>query len=115
MGNWCNSMRSAYCRIQQGLPIARNLTPDRMKQLEDIGFEWHDQKTSFKKLYDDLVAFKKEFGHCDVTRYYAGISSLGDWCLAMRNGYRRKQKGYKICVNLTPDRIERLEKIGFRW
>ena len=116
LGNWCNSTRSAYRRTQQGLKSDRNLTPDRIKRLEEIGLEWYPDKASFDKRYDDLVAFKKEFGHCNVTRSgYKGISSLGDWCSAMRNAYRRKQNGDKIRVNLSQERIERLEEIGFRW
>jgi len=33
----------------------------------------------------------------------------------MRNAYKKIQKGMKANHNLTQDRIERLEEIGFRW
>ena len=112
LGHWCNAMKSAYNKIQQGLKTDRNLPPDRIKRLEEIGLKWRDKFASFDKHCHDLVEFKKEFGHCNVPTNY---KSLGSWCCSLRTAYRGKQKGNKIRMNLSPGIIERLEEIGFKW
>ena len=44
-----------------------------------------------------------------------GNPSLGYWCNNMRSAYDKIQKGMKANANLSQDRIERLEKIGFHY
>ena len=42
---------------------------DRIDQLEEIGFKWQIVDSTvdiFEKRYHELVAFKDEFGHCNV-------------------------------------------------
>ena len=40
LGNWCNTVRSAYNKIQQGQTPKINLTQDQIERLEEIGFKW---------------------------------------------------------------------------
>ena len=124
LGHWYNAMRCAHNRIKKGSKTDRNLSPsktdrnlspDRIERLEDFFFKWHVHDASFEKRCHELVAFKKEFGHCNVPRSYKGNPSLRNWCNIMRNAYSKKQKGNKIRSNLSQDRIERLEEIGFEW
>ena len=72
---------------------------------------------SFEERCGQLLAFKDEFGHCNVpTGYSAGPSlGLGQWCKDMRSSYEQIQEGKPSMSNLSQDRIERLEKIGFKW
>jgi len=72
-------------------------------------------KTIFDKWCNQLLRFKEEFGHCNVPQRYSGNPSLGKWCNDMRNAYKKIQKGMKAHRNLSQDRIERLEEIGFQW
>lgn len=53
---------------------------------------------------DELKAFRAEFGHCNVKQI---CGSLGPWVSNQRASYAKKQ--------LTQDRIEALESIGFEW
>jgi len=116
LGHWCKSMRHAYNRTQKGLETRGvNLQPYRIEQLEEIGFKWHAHDASFHKRCHELMAFRKEFGHCNVPRTYQDIPSFGIWCDSMSYAYRRLQKGKKIRSNLSQDRIKRLEEIGFKW
>jgi len=95
-----------------------NRSQDRIKRLEEIGFEWQVLKTYFDKIFEkhcrELTSFKEEFGHCNVPLRYAGNPSLGQWCSQMRNAYKKIQKGMNSESNLLQDRIERLEDIGFQ-
>lgn len=40
LGSWCANMRTAYRRKQQGKPPLFRITEDRIKILEDLGFEF---------------------------------------------------------------------------
>jgi len=106
-------MRIAYKNIQKGMKTDRNLSQDRMKHLEEIGFQWQRVEV-FEKRCRELIAFKKEFGHCNVPQRYADNPSLGQWCHNMRSAYKKVQKGMQATRNLSQDRIERLEEIGFQ-
>ena len=118
LGEWSGKMRFYYKKIQKGMPVNQCLTQDRIKRLEEIGFQWipKDLDEQFEQRCRDLEAFKSEFGHCDVPKAY--YRSLGQWCIGYRTAYRRlKTNGEKPkqgCY-ISQDRIERLEKIGFQW
>ena len=117
LGRWCKTMRTSYKNIQKGLKAGRNLSPDMIERLEEIGFQWqgvnHDE--IFEKHCRELMAFKEEFGHCTVPQSFANNPSLKHWCNNMRAAYKKIQKGMKADYNLSEDRIERLEEIGFQW
>ena len=69
----------------------------------------------FEKRCCELIAFKEEFGHCNVPVKYSDNQSLGKWCNNTRKAYERIQKKLKPVFKLTPKRIQRLEEIGFQW
>jgi len=76
-----------------------NLSEGRIERVEEIGFKWQVLRTDYDKAFEkhccDLTSIKEEFGHCNVTRNYAGNPSLGKWCSDIRNTYNRIQKGLK--------------------
>ena len=116
LGQWCNTMRSAYKKIQQGQKPKKNLTQDQIERLEEIGFKWKlANTTTFEQRCHDLEAYKNEFGHCNVPRQYSANPSLGTWCNTMRYAYNQIQQGQTPSSNLTPDQIARLEDAGFIW
>ena len=69
----------------------------------------------FEERCVQLLAFKDEFGHCNVPQKFANNTTLGHWCGNMRAAYKKIQKGMKTKLNLSQDSIERLEEIGFQW
>jgi len=77
----------------------------------------HSKDASFEERCNQLLRFKEEFGHCTVPNNYSDNTSLGHWCDMMRTAYSNLQKGRRKVgdINLKPDRIERLEEIGFKW
>jgi hypothetical protein len=64
--------------------------------------------TSFSNTnYRSPLAFKNEFGHCNVQQHYKGTPGLGNWVLGMRRKYREKA--------LPQERIAILDAMGFQW
>ena len=116
-GSWCHKMRYNHNQKLKGKPVSGNIFQHQIKRLEEIGFQWKvsDHVETFEQRCRDLEAFKSEFGHCSVPRSYCEDPSLGTWCSTMRYSYHQKQQGKKPDRKLCQDRIDRLEKIGFRW
>jgi len=56
-----------------------NLSQDRIERLEEIDFQWQgaDYDEAFEKRCRELIAFKEDFGHCNVPQKYADDPSLG--------------------------------------
>jgi len=65
--------------IQKGMKTNRNLSQRRVERLEEIGFQWKGRNGAFEKRCRDLIAFKEEYGDCNVPQKYANNSSLGHW------------------------------------
>lgn len=117
LGHWCENLKTSYNRIQKGLIATFNLSQDRMDRLTEIGFEWPfmDHDGAFEKRCLQLKEYKDEFGHCDIPRSHLKDPSLVTWCNNMRISYYRSKKGMKTNCNISQDRIERLEEIGFKF
>jgi len=87
----------------------------REKVRTDKDNSTQQSKTGFDQRCNQLLRFKEEFGHCNVPCKYADNTSLGYWCGNMRKAYKKKQKETTTTYNLTQDRVEQLEEIGFQW
>ena len=61
----------------------------------------------WEKRFSELVRFKAEHGHCNVPRRWSENPELGRWVAKQQAVYRRGE--------LSPDRVERLEALGFEW
>ena len=129
LGQWCSTMRGYYKKIQNEMITDINLSQDRIDHLEEIGFLWQGVRASkynkrtnnmrgcgiFKERCRELIAFKEEFGHCNVPNNFANNPSLGQWCSTMRGYYKKIQNEMITDINLSQDRIDHLEEIGFLW
>jgi len=97
------------------------LTPARMRQLDDLGFEWSPNRSrargqkTFDERMKDLRAFKDKFGHCNVPREYEDDLSLASWCQIVRMSYWKIKENKNPTKKLTPKEIKQLEDIGFQW
>jgi hypothetical protein len=95
LGRWAGNQR-AY----------KNLSPERKKKLDDLGFVWDLGVRSWGDWLKDLIAYKKEFGDCNVPAKFKTSEkyALGTWV-------RNQRKG----INLTPERKKKLDDLGFIW
>ena len=120
LGQWCSGLRSMYNKIKNGVNhYSRTLTKVRIERLEQIGFLWHvsyNDDGVFEDSCRQLIAFRDEFGHCNVPQKCKANPSLGTWCKVIRSAYSKLQNGLTNHSRaLSQDRIARLEEIGFQW
>src|SRR2546425_760619 len=99
LGKWVVNQRQSK---RQG-----NLTQERFRRLEKIGFVWDPIDAFWEERFAELVRFKQKTGHCNVPYSYPDIPELGVWVRTQRINRRRG--------NLSEGRLRRLEEIGFVW
>jgi superfamily II DNA or RNA helicase len=103
LGRWVSTQRRLRKKDQ--------LSPERMSRLSELGFVWDRLDGAWERAwvqrYQELVAYKNRFGDCNVPKRWCENTTLGLWCGTQRAEYKKGK--------LTPERINRLEKIGFRW
>jgi len=110
--------REGHCRVPRtgGYPLGiwvksqrrrkENLSRDRIRRLDAIGFVWDPHHEQWEEGFDYLLQFKEREGHCRVpARMSEGGYPLGRWV-----GTQRSEK-----EKLSSDRIKRLDTIGFVW
>lgn len=100
LADWVSSQRSAYSRGQ--------LAPDRVRRLDEIGFEWDPIGTRWEEMFQRLVEFKKEHGHTNVLQRSPKYAELATW---VRNQRAAKTHNRPIIAA----RGKRLDEIGFVW
>lgn len=65
------------------------------------------KRESWDIMFQRLLKYKAEHGDCSVPQDYRGIPKLGNWV--------QKQRTLKKSNRLLPDRVERLDVVGFTW
>lgn len=101
LGGWVSNRRGDYKEGQ--------LSPERIKALNSLGFTWDISEEDFQKALDYLKAYKKEFHDCRVRAKFMTEDDfpLGKWVSHRRGDYKKGQ--------LSPERIETLNALGFIW
>lgn len=104
LGKWIGEQR--YHRNNEN-----RLTPERIKLLEDIGFDWGIKRNKWDKMYEWLKNYYTEHGVAyvqrDMSQGYSGnkLNRLNRWC--------GKQIWYNNRGLLPPDKKRLLEDINF--
>ena len=101
LGFWVNHQREAK---SQG-----KLTPEQIEQLEGLGFVWDVWNQWWVQGFEELLAYKDEHGDVLVPCRYETIGEfkLGRWVGSQRFA---KSRG-----KLSPEQIDRLDRLGFVW
>jgi len=99
LGWWLIQVRS---RRRKGL-----LDRGRIRQLDRLGVVWEPNNQKWEDRFADLVAYRAQYGDCNVPGNWSENQRLASWV----HSQRRSQK----LNTLTQDRFERLDKIGFSW
>lgn len=98
------------------------LSQERIDKLDEIGFEWdlshkncfHPNEEAWNLRYEELKAYKKAKGNCNVPVKYPDNPQLGKWVNNQRSLRKKFDKGAKS-PRISRERIEKLDKIGFEW
>lgn len=85
------------------------LTGERIKKLEDIGFVWDVLEEAWENGYRETLKYKQQYGDANALARYKTLDGfeLGGWQSNQRSRY--------IKCKLTKERIKKLEDIGFVW
>jgi hypothetical protein len=95
LGRWVSTQRTV-----------NNLSEERHKRLDGIGFTWDPLTEAWEKGFSHLNLYQEREGHCRVPYgHKEGSYSLGTWVGTQRYG---KDK-------LSEERRKRLDDIGFTW
>jgi hypothetical protein len=82
------------------------MSHDRKQKLDDLGFTWNVLDESWEESFIKLHQFKELNDHCRVPqKFKLDGFKLGSWV-----GHQRSGK-----ENLSPERKQRLDDIGFIW
>lgn len=94
-----------WVRLQ--LHSKNKLSSFKRDKLDAIHFLWnrsgHYWDERWERKYEQLVAFKNKYGHCDVPQKYPQNQGLASWV----NGQRTKQ--------LSAEKKKKLIALGFSW
>jgi len=121
LANWIHCQRKQRKLFDKGEHCV--LTPERIRLLDDINFDWAPSKSGAivkmrQKEFDEeweskfrsLCNYKRKEGHCKPSK---DVPKLGVWCKRMRSLYAKNKAGEK--TTLTQEKTAKLESIGFEF
>jgi hypothetical protein len=110
-GEWPeNRPLGGWVRRQRRLHELNDLRDDRRKALEALGFEFEldgPVMVPWETRYQELVHFRRRFGHCRVPRRRPGSPGLRNWVQTQRYAFHQG--------TLARRRIRALQALGFEW
>ena len=96
LGLWVNNQRMRKSR----------LSTEQISRLDSLGFSWDPHSDQWEEGFSALQKFHAREGHCRVTqRFVLDGTRLGAWV----SNQRQKR------AKLAPERIKRLNSLGFIW
>jgi hypothetical protein len=110
LSQWVKRQRHQRRLRQEGKHS--NLTDEREKLLNDLGFVWDSRAANWDERHEELVMFKVQHGHCKVTsKYGKAYRPLAVWLKRQRHAVREFVKG-KEGTGMTDERVSRLVDVG---
>ena len=95
LGQWVNVQRTKKAEMKT----------KRIALLNGLDFIWDAREYEWERRFSLLVAYKAKFGDCLVKNLSKNNDELETWV-----SIQRSQK-----AKLTPERLDRLNKLGFVW
>ena len=92
----------------RGLPIKYHI-----RALDRIGFVWNSITDQWQSQFDKMLAYKEVHGHCCIPKAFEPDLALGAWVHRQRYFYKLYHEGKPN--QLTAERIELLNSVGFSW
>jgi len=108
LGKWCKQQRAAY---KKGI-----LVEDKIQKLDELGFDFHLAQSAIEKAaktstdevwnqrFEELKEYKEKKGDTNVPHKYG---KLGFWVKNQRELFKTGE--------LTEDRVNKLNELGFSW
>jgi hypothetical protein len=105
LGTWVQRQRQGK-KGKGKMALKCRLTQDRIGRLDKLGFVWNVRESFWDEQFEELKRFHKENGHCVIPTTKTN-ATLKMWCHHQR---QLRKEG-----NLTVDRQEKLDSVGFNW
>jgi len=102
-----NSKLAVWVGVQRQSYKKSKLSKEKVRRLNELGFAWKIHDTYWEAMYQELSAYKQQYGDCKVPRDYSKKPKLAMWVLGQRQAYKAGK--------LDPQNIKRLNKLGFIW
>mmetsp|Transcript_18524 Transcript_18524/g.34329 ORF Transcript_18524/g.34329 Transcript_18524/m.34329 type:complete len:382 (+) Transcript_18524:1239-2384(+) len=117
LGSFVSYIRNCYRLRDEGKK--NGLTDERVNDLMEVGFVFNVNKRSggcttvqksWEDRFQDLLAFKEEYGH---TLVHSSYGPLAGWVRNQRDGYRKMKAGKQSAM--TAEKALRLTEVGFHF
>ena len=97
LGMWVHRQRSTWNKGR--------LPDTRRERLDALGFVWDPFDAAWEKMFEALVHYKEQYGHCKVPKRWPENPKLGRWVNSQRTAWNKGR--------LSDARMERLDALGF--
>jgi hypothetical protein len=88
-----------------------SMTDEREAALEDLGFIWDSHGATWEERWNELVAFKDQFGHCHVPAHYPENQKLSVWVKFQRQQLKLLSTDKRS--RYGRERVNKLLHLGF--
>jgi hypothetical protein len=113
------SQLAHFCHVCRGV-FQKQLNQTRKRQLNDIGFSWSKRDAIWEMRFQQLEAYARQHGDCDVPLYYKSDRMFGNWVQKHRELLLEMKENATVqeTNTLSPtqemmiQRLKRLESIG---
>ena len=97
----------------QALPQS-GLSDEKIRLLKNIGFSFSMQNTLWDQRYAELEDYKRVKGHTNVS--HIENRGLYEWSKRQQRYFKDYMQGRMTSsILMTPEKVQKLEKIGFDW
>ncbi|MBM2813699.1 MAG: box helicase [Ignavibacteria bacterium] len=105
--NYCAEFKllSSWAYLQRKEYKMGTLEDWKYDLLVKVNFIFNPDDTYWNNRFEELIQFKKEFGHCNVPYRYKKNPELSSWVSNQRTYFAK----------LSDERIKMLNEIGFKW
>lgn len=122
LSNWIRQQNQSRKRFLEGK--VSEITAHQIKVLDSVAFPWvRDSSERWDAHFRDLVAYKEQYGHCNPP---TKVGKLGTWVKNQRAAYNKLYNmamgggmalgdSKKTTAVITPDQIQLLSDLGFKW
>ena len=107
-----NSIEKELSTPMKNQPLSESALHDSPPILSNCRVSNNDDQR-FESLVEELKMYIDTNGHMNVTRKES--ESLYFWIVNIRRRYKNMQEGWNSNFNLSPDRMNMLEQIGFKF
>lgn len=121
LGTWVYLQRTYYknSKMGKGTGSCRGLNAERIKMLNDIGFEWEQpnyEEMRWDSRLRELIEYRGLHGDCNVPGKYPENKQLASWVrntrMFYKNRFGERKKGKTV---LSDERVRILNAMEFEW